>query len=182
MSHGIDVEALADADPEEIRAFVDALSARDRTFLHPGLDQPGGMEDWISSPGAQDQRFIATADGSLVGCLAVLPGHDWRSHVAELRIVIHPAHRRQGVATQLARHAVITAVKSGIDKLFVNVMADESGTTAMFTSLGFEAEGLLRNHVRGTDGEVHDLLLLSHFVDEMVESMSAAGIGSVLDE
>jgi L-amino acid N-acyltransferase YncA len=100
-------------------------------------------------------------------------------HVAEVRIVIDPAHRRQGVATRLARHAVITAVQSGIDKLFVNVVADETGTTAMFAALGFEAEGLLRNHVRGADGEVHDLLVLSHFVDEMVESMSAAGFGAL---
>ena len=76
----------------------------------------------------------------------------------------------------------MTAATAGIRKLFVNVIADQAATIAMFTALGFEAEGLLRNQVLGPDDETHDLLVLAHFVDELVESMGAAGFGAVLGE
>ena len=39
---------------------------------------------------------------------------------------------------------------------------------AMFTQLGFEPEGLLKDHVRSRAGEVHDLLVLAHFVEAAV--------------
>jgi hypothetical protein len=41
----------------------------------------------------------------------------------------------------------------------------------MFTKLGFEQEGRLRRHVRSATGETHDLLVLSHFVDELAASL-----------
>ena len=43
----------------------------------------------------------------------------------------------------------------------------------MFTKLGFEQEGRLRRHVRSATGETHDLLVLSHFVDELAASLAA---------
>ena len=42
----------------------------------------------------------------------------------------------------------------------------------MFTKLGFEQEGRLRRHVRSASGETHDLLVLSHFVDELAASLA----------
>lgn len=178
----ITIEPLAAAGIDAVQAFVDTLATRDRTFLEAGLDEPGGVGRWLEG-GDGDQRFAAADAGAVAGCLSLHPGHDWRRHVAEVRIVVHPDHRRHGVATALARHAVITAATSGIEKLFVNVIATEEGTTAMFGALGFEAEGLLRNHVRGDAGETHDLLVLAHFVDEMMESMGAVGLdGAVADQ
>ena len=38
---------------------------------------------------------------------------------------------------------------------------------AMFSQLGFEPEGLLKEHVRSQAGEVHDLLVLAHFVEPL---------------
>ena len=45
----------------------------------------------------------------------------------------------------------------GMTKLVVEVVAEQEATVAMFTALGFEAEGLLKDHVRSRAGEVHDL-------------------------
>ena len=46
----------------------------------------------------------------------------------------------------------------------------------MFTKLGFEAEGLFKDHVRDQAGELHDLLVLAHFVDDLWSTMATAGI------
>ena len=45
---------------------------------------------------------------------------------------------------------------------------DQQGAIAVFESLGFRAEALLRNHVRDRDGKAHDLVLLGHDVAEVL--------------
>ena len=68
-------------------------------------------------------------------------------------------------------------------KLVVEVVAEQEPTVAMFTGLGFEAEGLLKDHVRSQTGQVHDLLVLSHFVQALWETMATTGVDElVLDE
>jgi hypothetical protein len=46
----------------------------------------------------------------------------------------------------------------------------------MFQELGFEAEALLRDHVRDRSGDVHDLLVLSHLAGERSQEMAAIGV------
>ena len=68
-------------------------------------------------------------------------------------------------------------------KLVVEVVAEQEATVAMFTALGFEAEGLLRDHVRSQSAQVHDLLVLSHFVEELWATMATTGVDElVLDD
>jgi len=105
----------------------------------------------------------------------------WSAHVAEIRIVVDPAHRRTGIGLALARHAVLTAAGQGTRKLSVQVVAEQQPTIDMFASLGFSPEGLLKDHVRSASGELHDLLLLAHDVDELWDTMSAAGISDAVE-
>ena len=51
---------------------------------------------------------------------------------------------------------------------------------AMFSSLGFTGEALLRDHIRDRNGELHDLVMLAHFVDGMWAGMGAIGLSDEL--
>jgi hypothetical protein len=46
----------------------------------------------------------------------------------------------------------------------------------MFRSLGFDPEALLTDHVRDRTGELRDLMILSHSVDEQWASMLTTGV------
>jgi hypothetical protein len=50
----------------------------------------------------------------------------------------------------------------------------------MFSSLGFTAEALLRDHIRDRNGNLHDLVMMAHFVDDMWASMGAIGLSDEL--
>ena len=93
-----------------------------------------------------------------------------------MRLVVAPDHRRAGIGRDVARWALIQAVQAGLRKLVVEVVAEQDGAVAMFQALGFQAEGLLRDHVRDRDGELRDLILLAHPVADQWEAMSTAGI------
>jgi ribosomal protein S18 acetylase RimI-like enzyme len=177
MSRPIEIVAFDTADPRRVSAFFESLAGIDRTFIHADVLVPDVLDAWMHPVGtSRDRRYLATKGDDVVGYLAVLPENDLSAHVAAIRIVVHPAHRRQGIASDLARHAVVSAARDGIKKLVVEVVADQDATVAMFTGLGFEAEGLLREHVLSDAGVAYDLLVLSHFVDELYETMTAAGV------
>ena len=76
----------------------------------------------------------------------------------------------------LARYALVEALRAGHRKLVVELAADQENALAMFCSLGFVGEALLRDHIRDRDGEFHDLVMLAHFVDGTWAGMDAIGL------
>ena len=126
--------------------------------------------------------MVAVDGETVIGYLAVIPGVGWTSHVGDVRLVIDTERRRTGMGRELARRAVLEAVNLKLDKLVVEVVADQTAAIAMFDALGFEAEALLRNHVRDRDGELRDLVMLSHSVTENWEMMVATGIDEAVGQ
>src|SRR3712207_5885390 len=120
------------------------------------------------------------SDGDVVGYVAVLPLLGWSDHVGEVRLVVDPECRGQQLGRRLARQAVLDATELGLKKLFVEGVAEQEGAVGMVEKLGFRAEGLLRDQVRDRDGELHDLIILGHLVEEEWAGMATAGIADEL--
>jgi ribosomal protein S18 acetylase RimI-like enzyme len=170
----MEVRRIEPADQAAVERFLAAIPDADRTFLKEDVDDPEVVAAWVR-PG--EARSIAVRDDDEVaGYVAVIPLHGWSSHVGELRLVVAPDERGQGVGRRLARHAVLEALELGLAKLVVEVIADQEGLVEMFRALGFEPEALLTDHVRVRSGELRDLLVLAHSVEQQWASMSTAGI------
>ena len=165
---------LTEQDADRLRAFFTRVPPGDRTFFREDVLQPVVVERWLADPA--QRRFVAIDGDDVVGHLALVRGVGWTAHVVEIRLVVDPARRRHGLGRQLARRAVVEAVELGATKLVVEVVANQEATVAMFTTLGFEAEGLLRDHVRSQDGEMHDLLVLAHLVEPLWDAMRTTGV------
>jgi ribosomal protein S18 acetylase RimI-like enzyme len=164
-------------DLDALLAFLERIPEGERAFFKEDLDRPS-VERWFT--GGRGRRAVAAQDGEVVGYVAVIPQLGWSDHVGEVRLVVEPEHRRSGVGRALARHAVLAATELGLQKLLVEVVAEQEGAVGMFEALGFRAEGLLRDHVRDRDGALHDLILLAHPIEEHWAGMSTAGIDEAL--
>ena len=170
----VEIRAVERDDADALRRFFAHVPEGDRTFFREDVLEPGVIERWL---GDRDQRrLIAIVDGDIGGHVAVLRGVGWSRHVAELRLVIAPAHRRRGLGRLLAQRAVVEAVEMGTTKLVVEVVAAQEATVEMFSKLGFEPEGLMKEHVRTQTGELHDLLVLSHFVEPLWDVLRTTGV------
>jgi ribosomal protein S18 acetylase RimI-like enzyme len=154
------------------------LSERDLTLIKEDLTDPDAIRRWATRPG---QQWVALDGSDIVGYAAVRPLPEWSDHVGEMRLVVDPARRRAGIGRALARHALLEAVRAGRRKLVVELAADQENALAMFTSLGFTGEALLRDHIRDRSGQLHDLVMLAHFVDGMWAGMDAIGLSDELD-
>lgn len=162
------MRALRSDDVDALTAFFASVPDGDRTFFKEDVGDTEVIAAWV---GAGDRhRLVAIVDGQVAGYVAVRQGVGWSSHVGELRLVIAPDFRQRGIGRLLAQRAVVEALELGVAKLVVEVVAGQDRLHEMFTRLGFEQEGRLRRHVRSA-GDTHDLLVLSHFVDELAASL-----------
>jgi L-amino acid N-acyltransferase YncA len=170
----MDIRPPRPDDLDALLAFFARIPEAERTFFkEPVLDR-ATVEGWLA--GGAGRRGLACEAGEVAGYVAVVPLAGWSDHVGEVRLVVDPARRGAGVGRTLARWALLQALDCGLAKLYVEVVADQEGAVAMFTALGFQAEGLLREHVRDSQGRRRDLVLLAHPVEDQWAAMSAAGI------
>ena len=174
---------LAPEHCDAVLRFFRELRESDLTFIKEDVTDPATVRAWTAGEG-RGRRWVAlegdSTDGDVVGYLAVLPLPGWSDHVGEIRIVVAPGRRGRGLGGELARAALVRAVEAGLTKLLVEVVADQEPVLALFTGLGFTGEALLRDHIRGRDGELHDLVLLAHHVGETWSGMATVGVADDL--
>ena len=171
----MEIRQLEQRDSEAIEQFLARVPEGDRTFFKENVDSPEVVEAW-ARPGAA--RAIAVEGDRVVVYMAVVQLQGWSSHVGEVRVIVDPDSRGKGIGRALARHAVLEALRLGLTKMVVEVVADQEATIAMFRSLGFDPEALLADHVRDQAGELRDLMILAHSVEESWASMNTAGIAA----
>ncbi len=159
-----------------LAAFLEALPDGDVTFIKEDVRDPGTAAAW-ARPGARGSRWVAVADdGAVLGLVSITPLVGWSAHVGELRLVVDPARRGQGIGASLARHGLRAALEAGLQKVVVEVVAEQEGAIRMFTDLGFRGEALLTDHIRDRNGELQDLLVLAHAAGDEWSAMSTLGV------
>jgi ribosomal protein S18 acetylase RimI-like enzyme len=173
----MEIRPLEPGDRAALERFLHRVPAADRTFFKEDVGDPDVVDTWIR-PGAA--RALAVEDGEVLGYLAVVPLHGWSSHVGEIRVIVDPEQRGRGIGRALARRAVLEAMDLELTKMVVEVIADQEPTVAMFRSLGFDPEALLTDHVRDRSGELRDLMVLAHSVEEQWSAIVMAGIADEL--
>jgi L-amino acid N-acyltransferase YncA len=166
-------------DLDALLEFFARVPEGERTFFKEEVLDRAAVERWLAAD--RGRRGIACEDGEVTGYVAVVRLGGWSDHVGEVRLVVDPARRGRGLGRALARWALAQALDCGLRKLYGEVVAEQEGAVAMFTALGFQAEGLLRDHVRDQAGALRDLVLLAHPVDDQWAGMSAAGIDDALE-
>lgn len=171
----IELRRLTPGDAEVVERFLRDLPEGDRTFLQEEADAET-VARWCAD--ARSGRWIAAGpDGTPQAMLSVVPGAGWSSHVGELHLVVDQRFRRQGLGRRLARFGLAEAVRLGLRKIVVQVVAEKEADIAMFTSIGFMPEALLADHICDRDGNLQDLVVLAHEAGDVSASMDLIGLG-----
>jgi L-amino acid N-acyltransferase YncA len=171
----VDVRDLAPEDVAALHEFFATVPPEDRTFFKEDVTDPAVAERWVSDRRCV-RRLALDDDGSIVAFAALLPGVEGSRHVAEMVLVVAGRARRQGLGRALARGMLIEALEHEFTKVMVETVADNVAAVQMFQKIGFEAEALLRDHLRSADGEMHDIVLLAHAADETWSTMLTGGL------
>ncbi len=170
-----ELRELTPHDAQLLHTFFAEVPAEDRAFFKEDVTDPAVAERW-----ARDQRGVrrlaVDGDGGMVAFGGLVPGVGGSSHVAEIVVVVAGRARRLGLGRSLARRMLVDALEHDFKKVIVETAADNTAAVQMFQKLGFEPEALLRDHLYGRDGEIHDIIILAHGVDETWSAMLSGGL------
>ena len=161
-------------DRSAVDKFVLAIPEAERSFYK----EDAGNEELGSRWSTTDPlRLIKVGDdGTVHGLIRVRRGQGQSSHVGEIMLVVHPAHRRAGAASALVKAVVVEGMKAGLTHIFVEVTAAQTATIGMFQKFGFTGEALLRGFIKDGSGELHDLIMMTHRVEENWAAANAIGL------
>src|SRR5580693_1087277 len=174
----IEFRLMSRADEASVLDFAQRLPTHDLLFLPRNISQPKVLSAWINEieRGAITSLLAVKAD-KVVGCGTVVRDpHSWSPHVGEIRMVVSPDVRGQGVGRALSQETFALALGAGLEKLSVQMTVDQQAAITLFESLGFKAEALLRDHVRDVDGKKHDIVVLGHNVAQVRAQLEAYGL------
>lgn len=126
------------ADAATIARLEDAFPARQRW----------SEQAWAEEIAATDRRVFVARDGEEIAAVA-----SWRTafDLTELhRVLVAPAHRRRGLATQLVRRGLDEAAALGIATASLEVEEANEAAIALYERLGFSTTAR-RPHYYGHD-------------------------------
>ena len=165
----------SEVSSDQLSEFFARIPDGEQAFLKENTRDPETVAAW-RGPGPACREAAFDEAGTLVGVVSVVPELGWSDHVGQLRLLVDPARRGQGIGRELARAALVQAIELGLSKIIVEVFADQQPAINMFTALGFDPEALLRSHIRDRNGDFHDLIILAHMVDENWQTFGVTGI------
>lgn len=176
------LDRMTPADETEMLAFARNLPAHDLLFLRRDITHPKVLAAWSSELEAGSiSSLIAREAGTIIGCSAVVRDElSFSPHVAELRVLVSPQGRDRGLGRILIQESFLIALSLGLEKLVAQMTVDQKSAIAVFEEMGFQAEALLKEHVRDADGTKHDLVVLSHDVERFQAQMEAYGLTDLL--
>ena len=157
------IQSMADSDEIAVQAFVGKVPVHDLLFLDRDIREPKVLAAWRRAieQGAV-HSLVAIADGEIVATTAVIRDPlSWSAHVADVRLLVLPESRGKGVGRALLEASIEHAITQGATKLTARMTPDQRGAITLFEESGFRGEALLRDQVRDTNGDLHDIAVLS---------------------
>jgi L-amino acid N-acyltransferase YncA len=171
------IRLMVEDDEAAVLSFSQSLPKHDLLFLPRDISKPKVLSAWIKEIGKGGiTSFLAVRDDNVLGCATIACDPlSWSPHVGEVRVVIASAARGQGVGRALTQEAFAFARSQGLEKMTAQMTVDQVGGIALFESLGFKAEALLRDHVKDSDGRKYDIVVLGHDVAQVAAKLEAYG-------
>ncbi|MEX2229479.1 MAG: GNAT family N-acetyltransferase [Dehalococcoidia bacterium] len=175
---------MTSGDGEAMLAFARSLPPHDLLFLRRDITNADVVDQWLDDLDDGVTTVLATAGDRIHGYATVDRSlrMSWTAHLAELRVLVSPDFRGQGLGRLLTDEAFRTALDMGVEKMIAQMTLDQQGAIEMFRRMGFEAEALLKDHVKDRDGKKYDLVMMTHDVAGFAARATALGLGSALEE
>ena len=156
------IRPLIAQDEAALVDFFKAMPEEDLLYLRDDVKNPQVIKRWCQGLDYETTLpLIAEIEGKIVGDATLHQEmRGWKSHIGNVRVVIHPQHRGKGVGRQLMGELIQVALDIGLVKLDAEFTAEQTRQIAIFERLGFVNMAVLPQHVKDVKGESHDLVIM----------------------
>jgi ribosomal protein S18 acetylase RimI-like enzyme len=172
--HTIEIRTFQPSDLESFNATLNTVCAerrylasvdgfsleKSRQFIQSGLE--GGMIQQVAVVGTQ-----------IVGWCDIIPYPEpGFTHVARLGMGLLKNYRSCGIGTRLLTSCLRQAQDTPLEKVELQVFADNAAAIALYKKLGFCQEGL-RQKGRKIDGGYQDIALMALMLNDLTNDVEA---------
>ena len=85
----------------------------------------------------------------------------WTRHLAYIRGIVTPDYRGFKVADKMVYQLLTIAGDLNIERVVIELVAQQKRLLARFTNIGFQLEAVLKEWVKDHSGNYNDLIILS---------------------
>jgi L-amino acid N-acyltransferase YncA len=157
------VRPLQSGDSPKLQEFFLRVPEEDRFYLKEDVTSPDVVEDWVEHI---DYRrvlpLVALVDGDIVADASLHRSRSGaRRHIGEIRIVVDPRYRNQGLGTMMLRELVDIAYDNGVESLvFELIEGEEDKAIEVAERMGFTRVATLPRFSKDTEGNEHNVAVM----------------------
>ena len=161
-----DVRLMQRDDRDAVLAFARALPTDDLLYLRSDITDAGVVDGWVDDIERLNiVTILALEHGKIIGEASLLQsGAGWTRHRGDIRMIVGPQARGEGLGHYLAEEIFVIAELFGLRKLAAQMSHDQLGAQSVFRGLGFEPVALLPGFVVDREGAERDLLVMAYDV------------------
>jgi L-amino acid N-acyltransferase YncA len=159
----VDLKPMTAGDGKAVLEFFLSVPEDDRYFLKDDVTSPRVIEHWAQSLDYDRALpLLAWVNGRVVGNAVLIRSRlGARAHIGELRVVVHPDFRNQGLGSLMVRALCDVAADAELEKVIIELVADrdQEAMTAMERT-GFLRNAVIPEYFRDRSGQPHDLVVM----------------------
>jgi GNAT superfamily N-acetyltransferase len=155
------IRPLHDGDQDALERFFASLPPDERFLMRDDVLDRALLSAWVQQTAVDRILPVVAIAGSEIAANAVLQRHSGpsRSHHAEVRIHVAPAHRNRGLGTMLIRDLAEIAWEAGVEFVDFELVKDvQAAAIEAATRIGAYPAGALEGFARDSEGVDRDLV------------------------
>lgn len=159
----VTVRPLASTDADALLKFFLGLPTEDRYFLKHDVTSPKVVGSWTAQPDYDRALpLIACAGDELVADATLIRSpHGAYRDVANVRVIVAPHYRYQGLGTALLRDLCDIAADAELDRVTAELVSGVQDDAITATEqLGFIRAATVHELVRDEQGHPHDVAVM----------------------
>lgn len=155
--------SLEKADQEALLRFFNRIPEHERECLRHNVCDPNTVACWVRDLDYTKVIPVVALDEATREIVAVSTLHRKRGvsrHIAEVRIVVGPSHRKLGLGSSLIKEIISIGTEQGLYFLQAEIIADNRLAIKAFRQLGFELKCILEDLFMTRSGQTRDVALM----------------------
>lgn len=156
------------AQLSEVRLQIDGETENMDREKGEGFIDIAGFERLIEEDANHPRNLflVAESHGRILGFSRCEGSNLKRSlHKVEFGVGVIKGYWGYGIGKNLLKESIVWAKSNGIKKISLFVLEENKGAIALYKSLGFETEGVLKNDKLLSDGKFHHTFVMGNLLD-----------------
>lgn len=153
------VRPMVKQDRDRLALFFKRIGEDEMRLLKDDITDIRVIDRWIETLNYDRVLpLVVEVDGRIIADASLHRRKEgWRRHLGGVRVVVDPAFRHKGLASKLIDELTGIAAREGLDRLYVEIPADDEAAIDVFEKLGFTRVALFERNILDRTGTYHDL-------------------------